>query len=150
MKELVLFKDHPDSLRRVSTEVTEFGSSLTHVVDDMTYVMRAIEKAIGIAGIQVDETLRIGILELNYRQKDRGKPFVMVNPKVITYGGLTLFNESCLSLPGQVFKKRRSDLIKIRYQDVEGNSVDRIFRGLWARCVAHEIDHMNGKLIIDK
>ena len=149
-REIVLFKDHPETLRQVSQEVTEFGTALVYAIDNMTYVMRSCHKAIGIAAIQVNEPLRLGILELNYDKKNVGKPFVMVNPQVISSGGLVLNNESCLSLPGQVVKKHRADLLKLRYQTVEGKWEEQTFRGLWARCVAHEIDHMNGKLIIDK
>jgi peptide deformylase len=146
---LVLFKDKPEILRQVSTEVLEFGSALDHVVDDLTYVMRSMEKAIGIAAVQIGVASRMGILELNWGNKSLGKPFVMINPVVLASGGITVKDESCLSFPGMLVKKRRSDLVRIRCQDVNGITQERMFRGIWARCILHEIDHMNGKLIID-
>lgn len=149
MQKLALFKETPEILRKISVPVVEFGSSLNHVIDDMTYVMRSCEKAIGIAAVQVHEPIRLGILELNHRTKDPGKPFVLVNPEILSHGGLELNDESCLSLPGMKIKKRRATLLKVRFQTVEGKRDEILFRGLWARCVAHEIDHLNGKLIID-
>ena len=150
MREIILYKEHPDVLRMTSLEVKEFGSTLDGVIDDLTYVMRSCNKAIGIAAVQTNVLLRLGLLELNYGTANVGKPFVMINPKIITSSGSTSNNESCLSLPGVIVKKYRMDLFKVEYQTVEGKWEKKIFRGLWARCVAHEIDHMNGKLIIDR
>jgi len=148
MKELVVFPD--DYLRVKSQPVEEFGSALNQVIDDMTWVMRVLTgNGLGISAIQTREALRIGIIEQNYKSTKKGKPLVMCNPVILEMEQPDTDREGCLSFPGKFIPIKRPSVVRIRYQDQEGVDRFRIFSGIFARCVLHEIDHMNGVLFID-
>lgn len=149
MKELVL---HPDPrLRIISEPVIEFGSALTHAIDDMTYVLRELTpNGIGLTAVQAGIHQRLAILDWDYKEKHKRLPRVMCNPVVLSQEGNALGSEGCLSFPGQFEKIKRPEIIRVQYQDKEGKEQHRFFHQIWARCVLHEIDHMDGILFIDR
>lgn len=145
MKELVIYPD--DDLRKVSEPVTEFGGVLAPWIDDMIWVMRSLcGNALGISGIQCRIPYRIALLEM----KGFKFPPVICNPEVISERGLQRDPEGCLSFPGKFSKIERAMVIQVRYKNQHGNACLSNFRGIMARCVLHEIDHMDGKLFIDR
>ncbi len=148
MKEIVLYPD--STLRAKSNLVTDFGSALDRVVEEMTYATRILaHNGIGLAAVQVREPLRLGILDLNYKSKKPGKPVVMCNPIILSRGMAVVGDEGCLSFPGKFIKVKRSLAIQVQYQDQEGRTRKQFFKDMWARCVLHEMDHMDGILFID-
>lgn len=148
MKELVFYPD--DTLRNVSQPVVEFGSALNHLIEDMTWVARSLcGNALGISAIQCREPIRVGLLDMDYQAKHPKKPMVICNPRIIDREAPVLGKEGCLSFPGKIINIPRPTLIRIDYQDVEGRKKFQFFHHLWARCVLHEIDHMDGILFID-
>lgn len=148
MKEIVLYPD--EALKQISSDVCEFGSALTKLVDDMTYVMRHQPYGgVGITAIQCREPLRLALIEFGFRKKKMGKPLVICNPKIIVSSGQQFGDEGCLSLPGQYFKIIRPQTVNFQYFDQEGKKSYMTLDGLFARCLFHEIDHMDGKLIND-
>ena len=73
----------------------------------------------------------------------------MVNPKIKAKDGEVFTDEACLSFPNMRAKIKRSKNIKVRYRDLDGDTITKDFSGLKSVCIQHEIDHLKGKLIID-
>jgi peptide deformylase len=78
------------------------------------------------------------------------RPLILFNPE-ITWASDTLstYEEGCLSIPEQYADVSRPEACKVRWRDETGAEQEETFTGLWATCVQHEIDHLNGKLFID-
>ena len=78
------------------------------------------------------------------------RPMVLINPEVIWSSEDTnVYEEGCLSIPEQYGEVTRPAEVKVRWTGLDGKTVEEQFDGLWATCVQHEIDHLNGKLFID-
>ena len=138
-------------LYQKSVPVTEFGPVLDEIIEEMTWVLRVqCSTGLGIAAIQCGVPLRVSILERNYLSKKKGRPQVLVNPEVLKVEGEQDGDEGCLSFPGKVYQVRRPNLVQLRYQDQRGREGYEIFTGLWARCVLHEVDHLDGVLIVGR
>lgn len=149
MRELLYGPD--DILRQRSEPVLEFGSALTQVIDDMTYVMRGLTiTATGITAVQIGVHKRISLLEMNWRSKKKGKPLVMVNQTVMNREGSSTIDEGCLSFPRNFYKIERPSLVRVKYWNEEGREKTGFFHEIMARCVLHEIDHMDGLLYTDR
>ena len=113
-------------------------------------------RGIGLAANQVGVTERMIVVDVTWSERDGKKaqafnPTAMINPEVIEEGTRDeVSSEGCLSLPeleGDVWRPTR---IRYRYQDLEGNVVEREATDLLARCIMHEIDHLDGILFIDR
>jgi peptide deformylase len=152
MKELVFNPD--EILRQKSTPVMEFGSALDKVVQDATWVMRSLAgNALGITAIQTREPIRLALLEMDYFSGKRhwARPLVICNPEVMgTEGEQLLDDEGCLSFPGKFMKVKRPEIVRIRFWDREGKERYQFFHQVFARCVLHELDHMDGVLFLDR
>jgi peptide deformylase len=78
------------------------------------------------------------------------RPMVLVNPEVIwSSEEMNTYDEGCLSIPDQYADVTRPKVVTVRWMDLDGVTQEETFDGLWATCVQHEIDHLNGKLFID-
>ena len=78
------------------------------------------------------------------------EPIALVNPAVIwSSEDLSTYEEGCLSIPEQYADVKRPAEVQVRWTDLDGQAQERQFAGLWATCVQHEIDHLDGKLFID-
>ncbi|WFB36784.1 peptide deformylase [Kiritimatiellota bacterium B12222] len=146
-------------LREKAQPVTTFDAELEKLGKDMIATMRE-EAGIGLAGPQIGKSLRIFTMEvpLDMDEDEAGiphnlgleSPLVVVNPEIEEMGDLDEeMEEGCLSIPDVRGKVIRSFAIKLRYQDVKGEKKELELKGLAARCVQHEFDHLNGVLFID-
>lgn len=134
---------YPDSvLRSICHAVETFGSWLSDVVDEMLGLMR-IHHGIGLAAPQVGITQRFFVAEVN------GQSLCLVNPILVTHQGRDRMTEGCLSLPGVNVKVKRNSQIEVQGFDVHGRAQRHRVKGLWARVMQHEIDHLDGILICD-
>ncbi len=136
----------------VSTEAVN-GAEIQMLIDDMIDTMRHANGA-GIAANQVGVNLRICVIGVEANERYPYKPAlpltVLVNPLVEQIGTETyLNNEGCLSVPirGDLL---RMMAIKVRAWDRTGRPFEQIYRGLSAGTVQHEVDHLDGKLILDR
>lgn len=108
---------------------------------------------IGLAAPQVDVPLRLAVIDL---QRDEAAaqgrtPLVLVNPEIVRTGAaLVTLEEGCLSLPGHYADVERPEAVRVRYQDLAGARHELDTDGLLARCVQHEIDHLDGILFVDR
>lgn len=134
-------------LRKVAVPVTKFDKSLKNFVSDMLETMYE-ENGIGLAASQVDFHERIIVIDIS---DDRNDPKVFINPefKVLDDKSLLSFNEGCLSVPGVTEEIVRPDSIYLTWQDVKGEHHADEPSGLLTVCIQHEIDHLEGKLMVD-
>lgn len=141
---------HPDPrLRRISTEITHITDDVHTLAQDMLLTVRA-EGGIGLAAPQVGSNTRLIVLDINYRQNDLDAPLFVLNPEILwTSEESKTLTEGCLSIKGQSCEVRRSSRVKVRFTDLDGQQHEREFSHLWAACIQHEIDHLNGVLIVD-
>jgi len=128
------------------------------VADDMLETMYEAP-GIGLAANQVGILQRMIVLdtEYDYEELEGGegiiknrKPRIIFNPEIIKREGSILFNEGCLSVPEFNAEVKRSEKITLQYQDIDGLTQTLMADGLLAVAIQHEIDHLDGKLFIDR
>ncbi len=134
-------------LREKAKEVTEFNAELATLAENMIETMYA-HKGVGLAANQVDVLQRIFVADCS---EEHNSPQVFVNPEIIEKSAeMVEAEEGCLSLPtlygGPV---ERAERIKVRAQDLNGEFFELEADGLLARCIQHEMDHLEGILFID-
>ena len=103
---------------------------------------------IGLAATQVDQHIRLIVMDLS---ENRDDPRIFINPtyKILENHSLYEFEEGCLSIPGFNEVIARPDKIELRWQDLDGNEHIDKPEGLLTVCIQHEIDHLEGKLMVD-
>jgi len=139
---------YPDPrLRTVAKRVEKFDKSLQELSDDMLYTMYEAD-GIGLAASQVDVHIRLIVMDIS---ESRDEPRIFVNPEVEILENKSHFSfkEGCLSVPGFYEEISRPDKIKLSWQDVDGKSHTSFPEGLLTVCIQHEIDHLEGKLMVD-
>jgi|TARA_B100001094_G_C17890202_1_gene651318 peptide deformylase len=142
---ILIFPD--PRLRKVAEKVLKFDKSLQNLADDMLLTMYDAN-GIGLAATQVDQHVRLVVMDLS---DDRNEPRIFVNPsyKVLQNHNLFEFEEGCLSIPGFNETISRPDKIELKWQDINGNEHNEEPEGLLTVCIQHEIDHLEGKLMVD-
>ena len=143
----------PDKrLRQVSEPVKKVDASIRKLVDDMFETMYDAP-GIGLAAIQVAQPLRLITMDLAKRDEDgesQPRPRVFINPEVISSSEETsVYEEGCLSIPEYYEEVERPAQVRIRYTDLDGKVHEEDADGLFATCIQHEIDHLNGVLFVD-
>ena len=105
---------------------------------------------IGLAAPQVGVLERLIVLDCVKEEGAAPRPMAMFNPKVVAASDETnVYDEGCLSIPEQYGEVTRPAEVEVTWIDRDGKAQKQVFDGLWATCVQHEIDHLNGKLFID-
>ncbi|MFL2711810.1 MAG: peptide deformylase [SAR86 cluster bacterium] len=134
-------------LRKVAVPVTKFDKSLEIITSNMLETMYA-EEGIGLAATQVDIHERIIVMDLS---EERNDPKIFINPefKILNDKSLLSFKEGCLSVPGITEDITRPDNIYLTWQDINGKQHEAEPSGLLTVCIQHEIDHLEGKLMVD-
>jgi|TARA_B110000902_G_C14060934_1_gene495480 peptide deformylase len=135
-------------LRKKSDNVEIVDDSLRKLMDDMIETMYEAP-GIGLAAVQIGILKRIVVIDIT---KDDGKrnPLFLVNPEIIFRSKNTsIYEEGCLSLPGQYAEIERPTECVVKYINYTGKSVELKTEGLLATCIQHEIDHLEGVLFID-
>jgi peptide deformylase len=139
----------PDKrLRSVSKPVVAIGDEIRTLVADMFETMYEAP-GIGLAAIQVGVPARVIVMDLSKREAE-AEPRVFINPE-ITWSSeeQSLYEEGCLSIPDVHEDVERPARVKIRYLDLEGKPHEEDADGLFATCIQHEVDHVNGVLFVD-
>lgn len=142
---------HPDPrLRKVCEPVTEFGAETAKLADEMLGTMYDAP-GIGLAAPQIGVLKRLLVMDCaNNSDGEKPAPMCLINPEIVRRDDETReYEEGCLSLPKVFAPITRPANVRVRYQDPEGTGHERDFEGLWAVCVQHEIDHLDGKLFVD-
>ena len=141
---------HPDPrLKKVASPVADISDALRTLADDMLETMYAAP-GIGLAAPQIGVLDRLIVLDCEKEEGATPRPVAMFNPQVIASSDETrVYEEGCLSIPEQYADVTRPKEVTVAWMDRDGNAVEQTFDGLWATCVQHEIDHLDGKLFID-
>lgn len=141
---------HPDPrLKKLCPPAPDISDALRTLARDMTETMYDAP-GIGLAAPQVGVLERLIVMDCNKDEDASQEPIIMVNPEIIIRSDETsVYEEGCLSIPDHFAEITRPSEVKVRWLDLDGTVQEREFDGLWATCVQHEIDHLNGKLFID-
>lgn len=141
---------HPDPrLKKRCAEVTVFDDTLRLLAEDMLETMYDAP-GIGLAAPQIGKLLRVITLDCVKEEDAPRQPMVLVNPEILWTSEETReYEEGCLSIPEHYGLVTRPAEVKAAWIDVDGNPHEAKFDGLWATCVQHEIDHLNGRLFLD-
>ena len=138
-----------ETLRTPANRIVKVDDSIRKLVKDMLITMYSA-KGIGLAAPQVGIQKRLLVIELNFEDQN-APPNVFINPEIISSSAsLDTYEEGCLSIPGVYLNVLRPSSIKLSYRDEMGRPKKMNADGLMARCIQHEIDHLNGVCFVDK
>lgn len=140
----------PDPLLRTASQPIErVDDELRRLADDMLETMYDAP-GIGLAAIQVAVPRRLLVLDVADKENEPANPIVMINPEIVKLGDkLAPYEEGCLSIPDVRVEIERPSAVSIRFLDREGKLQELHAEGLLATAIQHELDHLDGKLIID-
>ncbi|MEM9901948.1 MAG: peptide deformylase [Pseudomonadota bacterium] len=141
---------HPDPrLKKVCAPIEEITDEVRTLAQDMLATMYHAP-GIGLAAPQVGISQRLLVADAVKEGQGDPRPRVMINPEVVAKSdALSIYDEGCLSIPEQYAEVERPAEVTVRWLDEDGKENQEDFDGLWATCVQHEIDHLNGVLFID-
>lgn len=148
---------YPDPrLAQKSAPVTKFGPELEKICTDMLETMYDAP-GIGLAAPQVNIHERIVVIDIDYESTEDDPPVlteknprIFINAKITKKEGNILYKEGCLSVPGEYEEVERAEKVSVEYQDVHGKTHTLDAEGLLAVAIQHELDHLEGRLFIDR
>jgi len=141
---------HPDPrLKKAAEPVAAVSDDLTTLAEDMLQTMYDAP-GIGLAAPQVGVLKRVLVMDCVKEEGEEPRPMVLINPQ-ITWASedVSTYEEGCLSIPDQYAEVDRPSEVNVTWLGLDGETHEEHFTGLWATCVQHEIDHLDGKLFID-
>ena len=140
---------YPDPrLRQKALPVTEVTPEINKLIDDMAETMYAAP-GVGLAATQIGETHRIFIVDIA-AEDEPSNLMVFINPEIVTTDGSQTGSEGCLSFPGVTEDVKRAANVNVRAMDRHGKRFELEADGLLAVAVQHELDHLDGVLMIDR
>ncbi|MCL5024158.1 MAG: peptide deformylase [Nitrospirae bacterium] len=143
-------KKYPEPvLKEKARPVSIINAQLQRLIDDMIETMYAAP-GVGLAAPQVGVSKRLIVIDVSNREEEETPLLVLINPEIEAVEGEIESEEGCLSLPGYVTTVKRAERVTVRALDREGKPVEVEGGGLLARALQHEIDHLNGTLLIDR
>jgi len=145
---LPIVKYGNDVLRRRTENVAVFDDGLQRFIDDMVDTMYAAP-GIGLAANQVGDSRRVAVIDLSVGKR-AAELHVFINPEIDTIEGTVTEDEGCLSIPDFTETVSRPERVHVRFVDRNGQPREMWGQGLMARAMSHEIDHLDGKLFIDR
>ena len=135
-------------LRQVSKPIATVDDGVRRLAADMLETMYKAP-GVGLAGIQVAVPRRILVLDVSEKE-DEPQPIVMINPEILSLGPeLRMHEEGCLSIPETHVEIERPSTLRVRFLDAQGKQIELDAEGLLATAIQHEINHLDGRLIID-
>ena len=150
IRDIIILPDK--QLRLVSKAIQTVTSEIRKLADDMFETMYDAP-GIGLAAIQVAQPLRLITMDLAKRDENGEtdpQPRVFINPEILSSSeDLAVYEEGCLSIPEYYEEVERPAKVRVRFTDLDGKVHEEDAEGLYATCIQHEIDHLNGVLFID-
>lgn len=153
VREIVVYPDK--RLKQVSKDVTSFDGALDDLLDDMYDTMRA-KNGVGLAAIQIGVDLRVLVINVPLEvdegedEQPKSNTLEMINPVIVAKDGSENFQEGCLSVPGIYEDIERHKYVKVEYLNREGKPQSIQSDDFLAIAIQHEIDHLDGKVFIEK
>ncbi|MEW6601672.1 MAG: peptide deformylase, partial [Nitrospirota bacterium] len=148
MAVLKIVKYPEEVLKRKTNPVNEFDSELQKLIDDMIETMYAAP-GVGLAANQVGISKQVTVIDVSSRDESSSL-IVLVNPEIVHSEGEDNSEEGCLSIPEYTTIVKRAGKVKVKGLDRSGSPLEIEADGLLARALQHEIDHLNGFLLIDR
>ena len=147
IEKLKILKYPDPKLRTVAKKVDKFDKSLENLANSMLHTMYE-DGGIGLAATQVDKHIRLIVMDVS---ESRNEPRFFVNPeyKILDNKSFFSYEEGCLSVPGFNELIERPNKIELKWQDLQGNTHIDKPEGIVTVCIQHEIDHLDGKLMVD-
>ncbi|WP_050527878.1 peptide deformylase [Pseudorhodobacter aquimaris] len=141
---------HPDPrLKKNCLPVEAVSAEVGQLAEDMLATMYDAP-GIGLAAPQVGVMQRLLVMDCIKDPEQSPRPMAMLNPQVTwSSEDVSVYEEGCLSIPDQYAEVTRPAIVRVEWLGLDGKPQEEEFEGLWATCVQHEIDHLNGKLFID-
>ncbi len=140
---------YPDPiLRRRTAEVEAFGPELAQLVEDLQETMYAAP-GVGLASPQIGVLKRVAVVDPDPRGPD-SRLHVLVNPRILESSGSESDSEGCLSIPGFTERVERPLRVRVAAWHADGAPFELEAEGFLARAICHEIDHLDGILIVDR
>ena len=150
IREIIIIPDK--QLRLVSSPIEKVTPEIRKLADDMFETMYDAP-GIGLASIQIAQPVRIITMDLARRDEEgelTPRPRVFINPEILSASEeLSTYEEGCLSIPEYYEEVERPARVRVRFTDLDGNVHEEDAEGLFATCIQHEIDHLNGVLFVD-
>ena len=150
IREIIILPDK--QLRLVSKPVEKVTAEVRKLADDMFETMYDAP-GIGLAAIQVAQPLRLITMDLAKKEEDgetKPRPRVFINPEILSSSDeMSVYEEGCLSIPEYYEEVERPAKVRVRFTDLDGKVHEEDAEGLFATCIQHEIDHLNGVLFVD-
>ena len=141
LREVITYP-HP-LLRKRSQPVEAITAEVRRLIDDMAETMYA-QRGVGLAAVQIGVHQRVITIDVGEGL------LALINPEVVERSGETQMEEGCLCLPGVIVEVDRSEQVTVRGLNEKGEEVTLPAEGLLARALQHEIEHLDGILIVDK
>jgi peptide deformylase len=147
IRDIIILPDK--QLRLVSKPIEQVTTQVRKLADDMFETMYDAP-GIGLAAIQIAEPIRLITMDLSKKEGEEKDPRVFINPEVLSSSEeMSIYEEGCLSIPEYYEEVERPATVRIRYLDLDGKVHEEEATGLFATCIQHEIDHLNGVLFVD-
>ena len=150
LKEIIILPDK--QLRVVSKAIEKVTPEIRKLADDMFETMYEAP-GIGLAAIQVAQPLRLITMDLakpDENGETERRPRVFINPEILSKSEeMSVYEEGCLSIPEYYEEVERPARVRVRFTDLDGKVHEEDAEGLFATCIQHEIDHLNGVLFVD-
>ena len=135
-----------DVLSRKAKPVKRIDKDFLRLVDEMFDTMYE-ESGVGLAAPQIGESLRFCVVNCTGKKADE---LTLINPVIVESSGELTDEEGCLSVPGVRAQVTRAEHIKVKAYDRNGREIEIEADGLHARCIQHELDHLNGRLFFQR
>ena len=146
---LEIFKLGDNVLRENAKRISKVDNSIRTLAKEMLQSMYAA-KGIGLAAPQIGINKELLVIDINF-EDSAAEPLILINPEITNYGTtLNSYEEGCLSIPGVYLNVIRPSTIKLKFRDEMGRPRKMKADGLLARCIQHEMDHLNGVLFVDR
>jgi len=153
VREILVYPQHKAELRRRSEPISGFGRQVRRLIRDLKDTLQADPDGVGLAAPQINVHQRAVVVCLGSEMDGKwraGPPKVFINPQIIEAGDERKDFDGCLSFPGLYGETKRPHYLRVTGMEEDGQPFDRIFEGLNAVLVHHEIDHLDGVLFIDR
>ena len=146
---LEIYKLGSNTLRTTAKRISKVDIDTRKLAKEMLQSMYSA-KGIGLAAPQVGISKELLVIDINF-EDSAAEPLILINPEITAYGTtLNSYEEGCLSIPGVYLNVVRPSTIKLKFRDEMGRPRKMKADGLLARCIQHEMDHLNGILFVDR
>jgi len=146
IREIITVPD--ETLKKISKPIEKVGVNEKNLINDLFETMYN-SNGIGLAAVQVGILKRVLVVDVSSKQEKK-KPICFINPVIKNLSDeMSVYEEGCLSIPDTFIEIQRPKICEIEYVDIDGKTKLKKFDGLLSTCVQHEINHLDGKLIID-